>query len=92
MPVRQVNEAERDRIEATNYCQGVRCGIKSVQSIASMRWSECGGGLYLVYIEGMMQLNGREDKKCVMIVSYARCIRVQAGSMAGPLQQRQQQQ
>ena len=28
MPVRQVvHGAERDRVEATNYCPGVRCGI-----------------------------------------------------------------
>ena len=35
-------------VEATNYCQGLRCGIESVYGVANMRWSECGGGLYIL--------------------------------------------
>ena len=42
-----------------------------------------------VYIEGRKQKNGRDDEKSMMIVSYARYIRVPAGSMAGLLQQQQ---
>ena len=92
MPVRQ--EAKRRGIvEATNYCQGARCGITSAHSIASMRWNDCGGGLTVVYVEGKKQWNGREDEKS-MIVSYATYIRVPAGSRAGLLliQPQQQQQ
>ena len=37
------------------------------------------------YIEGEKQWNGREDEKSIVIVSYARYIRVPAGSMAGLL-------
>ena len=59
--------------------------------IASMRWSECGGGLHTRYIEGRKQWNGREDENSVVMVSYARyIIRVPAGSMARLLQQQQQ--
>ena len=47
----------------------------------------------VVYIEGRKQWNGREDEKSMIIVSYARYIRVPAGSsMAVLLQQQQQQQ
>ena len=42
-------------------------------------------GRGVVYIEGIKQRNGREDEKYI-IVSYARYIRVPAGSMAGLLQ------
>ena len=45
-----------------------------------------------VYIEGIKQWNGRVGEKPSMIVSYARYIRVPAGSMAGQLQQQQKQQ
>ena len=41
----------------------------------------------VVYIEGRKQWDGREDEKSMIIVSYAVCIRVPAGSMAGLLQQ-----
>ena len=40
-----------------------------------------------VYIEGAKQWNGREGEKSVIVVSYARYIRLLAGSMAGILQQ-----
>ena len=56
-------------------------------SVASMRWSECGGGLYNIERK---QWNDRENEKSMMIVSYARYIRVPAGNMAGLLQQQQQ--
>ena len=44
-----------------------------------------------VSIEGRKQTNGRKDEKSMIIVSYARYIRVPAGSVAGLLQQQQQQ-
>ena len=74
-------------MEATNYRQEVRCGTKSGHSIANMRWSECGGGLCILKEESNETVGGRES----MIVSYASYIRVPAGSMAGLLQQQQQE-
>ena len=44
-----------------------------------------------IYIEGRKQWNGREDEKSMMIVSYARYVRVTASSMARLPQQQQQQ-
>ena len=42
-----------------------------------------------VYVEGRKQRNGREDKKFMMIASYARYTRLPAGSVAGLLQEQQ---
>ena len=44
-----------------------------------------------VYFEGRKKWNGREDEKPMMIVSYARCIRVPVGGVAVLLLQQQQQ-
>ena len=46
----------------------------------------------VVCIEGRRQWNGREDERSVVVLPYAKYVRVPAGSMAGLLQQQQQQQ
>ena len=88
MPVRQVaTEAERGHRSNKVLPRGT---MWCISSSLRCKYEVAPVWRVFVYIAGRRQWNDREDDKSMMItVSYARYMRVPAGSMAGLLHRQQ---